>query len=78
MNLLWGPDGFVIAVARPDGRRTMALLHEAGARRPVLVQPVVSPVGAREVVRLELSDFLDVLESHTLRLAQEGRLGDNE
>jgi hypothetical protein len=77
VDVVWGPDGFAIAVARPNGRHTTALLRESGVRRPVLLQ-VVSNGTRREVVRLELSDFLDLLESHMARLAQEGRLENDE
>jgi hypothetical protein len=49
------------------------------ARRPIVMQ-VISGTGTptREVVRMELSDFLDLLEVYTKWLAQEGRLGEDE
>lgn len=78
MNLLYGPDGFVIVVARPDARASMRQLRAAGARRPVVMQSVRNGEETLEIVRMNVSDFLDLLESHTLRLAQEGRLKSDE
>lgn len=74
VNMLWGPDGFIIEVTPTNGRASMKRLLAAHARRPVLVQVV----NDREMARLPLSDLLDLLAIYTQWLAQEGRLGDDE
>lgn len=80
MSYLWGPDGLTISVAASGARASISLMTRGGrARRPIVMQ-VISGTGTptREVVRMELSDFLDLLEVYTKWLAQEGRLGEDE
>ena len=81
MNLLYGPDGIVIAVARPDARASMAQLHMAHARRPVVFQTMKNDAAGtsyREVVRMNLSDWIEIMAVYTQWLAQQGRLGTDE
>ena len=82
MSVLWGPDGIAISIANPNARASITTLTRGGrARRPMVMQIVNgSETGreSREIIRMELSDFLDMLAVYTQWLAQEGRLGQDE